>query len=123
MQMPNAPADLQEEAQLLQIWATDRGATRRQALCILALLNVDWLCSIPLPPRTYRKAGSPEYLWLRYLFRRQVQHILKWTTRREEDDPTGFGLAVNTLIRERLFPEPRILAHGEAALRCSEARG
>lgn len=119
MQMSDAAANLQEAAQVLQDWATLRGASSRQTQRILALLNVDWMRSIPLPPRTYRKVGTPDHLWHRFLFRRHVQHILKWTTRRGESDPTGFGAEVNTLIRERLFTEPKIEDDGSTAVTCS----
>lgn len=61
---------------------------------------------LPLPPRTQRKSGTPDWKWGRFLFRRHIQHVLKWTARREEGDPSGFGDWLNILIRERLFPEP-----------------
>lgn len=107
----------------MRTWAFRCGATSRQVLRILALLNLEWMCVIPLPPRTYRKPGTLEHQWNRYLFRRHIQHILHWTTRREESDPEGFGVEVNKVIRERLFPEPAILEHGEVAVRSEEARG
>lgn len=93
-------------------WANLRGASNRQVAQIVALPGVESMRSLPLPPRTHRKAGTPDYLWLRFLFRRHIQHILHWTTRREESDPHGFGSEVNTLIRERFFPDPTIVIHG-----------
>lgn len=90
-----------------------RGANSRQAQRIVALLNVDHLCSISRPPRTYRKPTTLDYLWRRFLFRRHVQHILNWTTRREESDPEGFGSNVNNIIQEILFPKPKIHTHGQ----------
>lgn len=115
-----APSRVQVDAEILQNWAILRGASARQAERIVALLSVEFMCALPLPPRTYRKPGIASHLWLRYLFRRHVQAILKWTTRREETDPTGFGSEVNSLIRERLFPEPATHRDGATAIRCEE---
>ena len=75
---------------------------------------MDALHHLPLPPRTHRKVGTPDFKWGRFLFRRHIQHTLKWTARREEGDPSGFGEWLNSLIREKLFPEPkRVITDGE----------
>ena len=112
MLLPDVPSNLQEEARVLQTWAIERGANSGQLKRIVALLHTEWMLNIPLPPRTQRKPSSPDYLWWRYLFRRHVQHILKWKQRREESDLEGFSYQVNNIIRHKLFPEPTILKHG-----------
>lgn len=120
--VPDAPPYLAAEGELLHNWAISRGASLKQAQRIVGLLNHQWMCRLPLPPWTYRKPDTPDHLWLRFLFRRHVQHILKWTRRRDEDDPEGFGAEVNTLIRVTLFPEPHNDAHGAVKGGCEGAR-
>ena len=91
---------------LLHTWAIERGATKSQAARIQTFLDLDVLHSVPPPPRTHRKPGIEDYCWGRFLIRRHIQHVLKWTARREEGDPEGFGERLNGLIRDILFPEP-----------------
>lgn len=111
--VPAASQYLAEEGMLLHTWAIERGANEGQARRIVSLLDLDLLRSLPLPPRTHRKPGTPDYLWGRFLFRRHIQAILKWTARREETDPTGFGEWLNGLIRNQLFQEPNTSGNGE----------
>ena len=115
MVVPSAPSHLQSEANVLRTWLNLHGANQRQAECILGLLDVEYMLSIPLPPRTHRKPGTADYRWLRFLFRRHIQHILGWTTQCEESDPDGFGSDLNHIIRERLFPQP---SNGVIAISC-----
>ena len=73
---PRAPIGLEDEARILYKWAMDRGATSGQCDRIVGLLTVQWMCSLPRPPRTHRKEGVSGPLWHRFLFRRHVQRIL-----------------------------------------------
>lgn len=107
--IPEAPSHLALEGRELYNWARSRGASASAASRIVGLLNTPWMCTLPLPPRTHRKPGVQNYLWLRYLFRRHCQHILGWRERLEEDNPKGFGDRVNWIIRNRLYFEPPII--------------
>lgn len=102
---PPPPASLQVEAAILSDWAIARGATDCQRRRILALLDFPWLRNLPLPPRTRRLPGVPDHTWHRFLIRRHIQHILRWTSRRSEGDPDGFTV-VDDIIRGVLFPAP-----------------
>jgi hypothetical protein len=66
---------------------------------------VRWLCSLPLPRNTFRLPGISKARWHRYLFRRHVKDILRWTVRLNEGDPAGFSKRVNWLIRKKFFPD------------------
>lgn len=112
---PRAPASLQKEADVLQNWAIDRGATTKQCNRIVGLLSVEWMCRLPLPPRTHRSKGVTNTHWHRFLFRRHIQHILGWKHRLSEGDPAGFSTEVNLLIRTKFYPEPNPDHHGETS--------
>jgi hypothetical protein len=101
--IPPVPTKFQVEGEFLYRWATARGATNAKAERICGLLNLWWMLRLPLPLHTHRQAGTPDYRWHRYLFRRHIQHILQWTTRREEYDPSGFGEELNRYIHVTLF--------------------
>lgn len=100
---------------MLYNWAKDRGASQPQCDRIVGLLTVDWMCNLPLPPRTRRSVGVTDTHWHRFLFRRHVQHILGWTQRLPEGDPAGFSDVVNLLIRTRFYPEANPQRHGETS--------
>lgn len=97
---PPAPPGLQEEAQILQQWASEKQSAR-----IVGLLTTAWMCELALPPRTRRLAGVSEAHWLRILFCRHFQQILGWKERLSEGNPAGFSDKVNWLIRHNFFPE------------------
>ena len=112
---PRAPSGLEDESVILYNWAMDRGATRGQCDRIVGLLSVQWMCSMPRPPRTRRKEGVCDSQWHRFLFRRHVQRILGWKERLAEGDPAGFSDAVNFLLRTKFFPDSDSKPDGEAA--------
>lgn len=58
----DALAHLQEEAEVLCTWAILHGASSRKAQCIVGLLNVKQMCTLLLPPSTYKTVGSLDYL-------------------------------------------------------------
>jgi hypothetical protein len=102
---PVAPKGLEAEGQDLYCWAESLGASTTKCRRIVGLLNVRWMCSLPLPRNTYKVAGISEAHWQRFLFRRHVKDILYWTIRLKEGDPVGFSERVNWLIRNKFFPE------------------
>ena len=57
MPKAGAPSRVQEDVEILQNWAISRGASARQAERIVALLSVEFICALLLPPRTYKKPG------------------------------------------------------------------
>lgn len=106
---------LDREAKVLYEWAINHGASEAQGKCIVGLLSVNWMCQLPLPPRTRRLSGISDAHWHRYLFRRHINFILRWKERLEEGDPRAFSAAVNCLIRERFFPKAVVGGHGETS--------
>jgi hypothetical protein len=111
---PRAPTGLEDESRILYNWAADRGATSGQCDRIVGLLSVQWMCSLPRPPRTRRKEGVSDPHWHRFLFRRHVQRILGWKERLPEGDLAGFSDAVNLLLRTKFFPDSDSIPDGEA---------
>jgi hypothetical protein len=63
------------EAKLLSAWAIEQGATTSQRHRILGLLDFQWFCAQPLPPRIYYRAGVPDPVWFCYLFRCHIGAI------------------------------------------------
>ena len=112
---PRAPSGLEDESSILYKWARERGATTGQCDRIVGLLSVEWMCSLPRPPRTRRKEGVSDQVWHRFLFRRHVQRILGWKERLAEGDPAGFSNAVNELLRTKFYPDCDSKSDGEAA--------
>jgi hypothetical protein len=110
--VPPASHHLEVEANILHTWAIQRGASRRQARRIVGLLNRKWMLKFPIPPQTWRTLGKPQFRWYCYLFRGHCKHILNWTYRRAESDPSKFGEDVNFLIWHTLFPNTEA-THGE----------
>jgi hypothetical protein len=110
--VPDPPCHLQREAQVLFNWARSRGGSLQQAKRIQGLLHHRWMCRLPPPPRTRRKAGTTDFAWHRYLFRRHCAHILGWSERLVENDPRGFGEEVNILIRDTLYPDRALVSNG-----------
>lgn len=80
---------------------------------IVGLLNLQYMCGLKLPPRTYRKPGVAYFVWHRYLFKHHIQHILNWKERLEESDPRGFDEEVNSIIRNSLFPDLSGMSNGK----------
>jgi hypothetical protein len=91
---------------LLRAWCAGRRASFSQERRIVALLDVNHLERLPLPPRTIRRPGVPDWQWWRFLFRRHIQSILFWKGWRPEGSEEGFSDDVNWLIRVVLFPVP-----------------
>jgi hypothetical protein len=112
--VPATPTHLEAEGRVFHSWAIEQGATERKVERVVGFLNKHWMLQQLLPPNTWRKPGEPEFRWLRYLFRRHLQHILGWTYRREERDRKGFGDIVNEIIRHTLFPDPIATEDAEA---------
>lgn len=86
-------------------WAESLGASPAKCGRVVGLLNVRWLCFLPLPSNTFRVAGISEARWHRYLFQRHVKDILNWRERLNEGNPEGFSDRVNWLLRHKVFPE------------------
>jgi hypothetical protein len=105
MRLPTALKEFEVEVEDLYSWAASLGASPTKYERIVALLNVRWLCSLPLPRNTFRVAGISEARWHRYLFRRHVKDILSWRERLAEGNPEGFSDRVNWLLRYKVFPE------------------
>jgi hypothetical protein len=105
MGVPPLAADMQIEGEILSSWLQQQRTTILQQSKVLGLMDIEWMRSFPLPPRTIQQEGAPEYKWLRFLFRRHVQHILNWTHRRSEGSEDGFG-TMDDLVRNCLFPGP-----------------
>lgn len=101
------PGVVQDGAAVLGDWAEERGATSAQKASILALLDLPWMFTQPLPRNCVRDPTKPDHVWGRLLFPKHISDILHWTRRLKEGDPEGFSKEINLLIREVLFPEPR----------------
>lgn len=71
--------------------------------CML-LLEESYLLSLPLPPRIILLA-VPSARNFRFLFRRHVASLLRWTERREEGEYHGFTDSVNKFVREIWWPD------------------
>jgi hypothetical protein len=58
--LPTAPKGLEAEGQDLYAWVESLGASAAKCRHIVGLLNVCWLCSLPLPRNMYKVAGIAE---------------------------------------------------------------
>jgi hypothetical protein len=61
---------------LHRAWCARQRASHSQIERILQLLDSAHLFNLPLPPRTCRLFGTPNWKWGRFLFRRHIQRIL-----------------------------------------------
>jgi hypothetical protein len=101
---PHPPLHLASVALVLHNWAVERSATGFQLRHILECLSKDYLLCLPLRPGMRVDSCQPEAGILRYLFRRQVATVLRWTQRRAEGRCNGFSDALNTVIRNDVYP-------------------
>jgi hypothetical protein len=121
---PPSPPPLHEPITVLSEWCTEQKASHSQTRRILALLSLEHMLSLPLPPRTARSAEVADCHWHRFLFRRHLQSILRWTTRRAEGASDGFSGKLNWLIRSVLFPDPNHVGYnGENIGACTTRSG
>jgi hypothetical protein len=104
-------------ASVFRAWCAARGASASQTRRILTLLDLQHFLSLPLPPRTHRLPGVPDWKWGRFLIRRHIQHILLWRERRGEGSANGFSDDLNWIIRRQLFLHPAARDDGEDARR------
>lgn len=79
---------------------------------VLRCLDEKHLLSLPLP-KGVRWPEEPIARNFRFLFRRQVAHLLGWTERRVEGEALGFSFAINKGLRFCWWPdEERKIEHG-----------
>lgn len=71
---------------------------------VLNCLDEAHLVSLPLPKGVHWPA-RPAARNFRFLFRRQVAHLLGWTDRRVEGEAVGFSFAVNRGLRSCWWPD------------------
>lgn len=70
----------------------------------MRLLDETYLLSLPLP----RGVVLPQVLGprnFRFLFRRNVAALLRWTERRSEGESRGFSDSINNFVREIWWPD------------------
>lgn len=103
-------------------WCGEQKASHSQTQRIVALLSLEYMLSLLLSPRTARSIGIADFIWHRFLFRRHLQNILRWTTRRPEGASDGFSEKLNWLIRCVFFPDPSKFVHDGEIVAASMAR-
>lgn len=103
---PPVRADIPVAVRIITEFATNQGATGARRRCCVALLHPGYLLALPLPPGcTEFDRDNVEPRTLRYLFRRHLASLLGWRIRRNEGEPHGFTEAVNSVLRDHVFPD------------------
>lgn len=103
---PSPPPELVAAAEVIREWALEeQHCTPEQCKVILGCLSPAFLCSLPPPPFANRWPRHPRPHNFRFLFRRQVALVLGWRERREEGDKEGFSDAVNSVLRDDVWPD------------------
>lgn len=85
-----------------------QGAKPWQVQFIIGCLNESFILSLPRLEKDTRDYNDTSPQRLRWLFYSWTAHILGWMKRREEGDEDGLSPEVYRLIREVVFPFPKV---------------
>lgn len=89
--------------QLEQWVLVQQGGSRVVFERIVGLLDRDYLLSIPWDCQG--NGDNPRGVRLRYLFRRIVAHLLRWTKRRSASSANGFPSWLDDALRSSIYPD------------------
>lgn len=97
----HGPQFLQELERWLRV---EQGQGDCMVAAVKNCLEEAHLLSLPLPKGVHWPA-APLSRNFRFLFRRQVAHLLGWKDKRVEGDPSSFSFAVNLGLRQVWWPD------------------